>query len=60
MVRAGAVEGPRAGVVGWRWLGDEGVVLGVLWRGYSSWLAVEAWASNGALSVSVGVREGER
>jgi hypothetical protein len=60
MVRAGAVEGPTAGVVGWHWLGDEGSVLGVLWRGSSSWLTVEAWASNGVLPVGVGVREGER
>jgi hypothetical protein len=49
-----------AGVVGWHWLGDEGGVLGVLWRGSSNWLTVEAWASNGVLLVSVGVREGER
>jgi hypothetical protein len=41
-------------------LGDEGGVPGVLWRGYSSWLAIEAWASNGALLVGVGEREGER
>jgi hypothetical protein len=49
-----------AGVVGWRWLGDEGGVLGVLWRGCSSWLPVKAWASNGALPVGIGEREGKR
>jgi hypothetical protein len=59
MVRVRAVEGPTGGMVGWHWLGNEDGVLGVLWRGCSGWLAVEAWASNGVLLVGIGEREGE-
>jgi hypothetical protein len=59
VVRARAVKGPMGGVVGWHRLGDEGGVLGVLWRGCNGWLAIEAWVSNSMLPICVGMREGE-
>jgi hypothetical protein len=35
------------------------VSLGVLWRGCNSWLAVEAWVSNGRTPVGFGERQRE-